>query len=516
MVDRQRKDNSRIVARLRRSLSEPWMLALLPALCLVAYWVAGEMALILTALALPLALVLLAAPKEDGLPPHRPRDATTGLGLRDTLERAADHGLQVQEVSPRRTACLMLQLDDFAIFAERYGNAAADNLLNRTAGRLRKVLRDGDVLCKISEAGFGISIAPVTRLDLEEMIQLSARLQAAVQEPMSLDATTVYVSCSIGFCLGARSPMPTGAALVCATDTALREAMRFGPSAIRSFSADMRRRQQARSLMADEVAAAMEAEQIVAFFQPQVSTDTGLVTGFEALARWCHPERGMISPAEFIPLVEQSGQMERLGDVMLVAALQALRDWDQAGVNVPQVGVNFATEELRNPRLVEKVRWQLDRYGLTPDRLAVEVLETVVASSPDDVVSRNINALAELGCRIDLDDFGTGHASISSIRRFSVERLKIDRSFVMKVDRDPEQQRMVSAILTMAERLGLSTLAEGVETAGEHTMLAQLGCNHVQGYEIARPMPFDQTAEWVRAHHASLSEAPKFGRGAGT
>ena len=138
----------------------------------------------------------------------------------------------------------------------------------------------------------------------------------------------------------------------------------------------------------------------------------------------------------------------------------------------------------------------------------VEVLETVVTAAPDDVVCRNLGGLGKLGCRIDLDDFGTGNASIAAIRRFSVSRIKIDRSFVMKSDRDPEQQRMISAILTMAERLQVETLAEGVETVGEHALLAQLGCDHVQGFGICRPIPFEQTLAWIRTHNAKLADTP--------
>jgi EAL domain-containing protein (putative c-di-GMP-specific phosphodiesterase class I) len=133
----------------------------------------------------------------------------------------------------------------------------------------------------------------------------------------------------------------------------------------------------------------------------------------------------------------------------------------------------------------------------------------VIAGAPDDQVTLNINGLVELGCNVDLDDFGTGHASISSIRRFKINRLKIDRSFVMKADRDPEQQRMISAILTMAERLNLETLAEGVETIGEHALLAQLGCDHVQGFGIGKPMPFSETLDWIQSHLAKLQDAPK-------
>jgi EAL domain-containing protein (putative c-di-GMP-specific phosphodiesterase class I) len=159
--------------------------------------------------------------------------------------------------------------------------------------------------------------------------------------------------------------------------------------------------------------------------------------------------------------------------------------------------------------LIQKINWDLDRFDLSADRLAIEVLETVVARAPDDMITRNINALGALGCRIDLDDFGTGHASLASIRRFGVNRIKIDRSFVMKADKDPEQQRMISAILTMADRLGVETLAEGVETVGEHVILAQLGCDHVQGFGIARPMPVDQTMAWITDHTAKLRDMPR-------
>jgi len=150
----------------------------------------------------------------------------------------------------------------------------------------------------------------------------------------------------------------------------------------------------------------------------------------------------------------------------------------------------------------------LDQFDLEAERLIIEVLETVIAASPYDSVTRNINGLARMGCPIDLDDFGTGHASISSLRRFAARRIKIDRSFVMKVDRDADQQRMVSAILTMAERLDLDTLAEGVETLGEQVMLAQLGCRHVQGFGIGRPMPLEQVPEWMKAYDARREMTP--------
>ena len=206
--------------------------------------------------------------------------------------------------------------------------------------------------------------------------------------------------------------------------------------------------------------------------------------------------------------MEQAGLMGRLGEVMVQDGLNALRLWDAAGLDVPHVAINFSQAELADPRLVDRLAWELDRFDLRPDRLAIEVLETVVAKRVEDVVVRNLSGLSGLGCRLDLDDFGTGHAAITSIRQFSIQRIKIDRSFVTRIDNDAEQQKMVSAILTMADRLGIETLAEGVETEAERDMLHRLGCDHGQGFGIGRPMPRLETEAWIRAIPPSCHEEP--------
>ena len=163
---------------------------------------------------------------------------------------------------------------------------------------------------------------------------------------------------------------------------------------------------------------------------------------------------------------------------------------------------------MRDPNLVARLKWDLDRFDLPPRRLSIEVLESVVAETDDDMIVRNLTALSKLGCGIDLDDFGTGHAAIASIRRFSVSRIKIDRSFVAGADTDPEQQKIITAILSLAEQLGVETLAEGVESLSEHALLAQLGCTHVQGFAIARPMPLQSTHGWLASHKAKLERTP--------
>ncbi|MBC7736015.1 MAG: EAL domain-containing protein, partial [Candidatus Saccharibacteria bacterium] len=206
------------------------------------------------------------------------------------------------------------------------------------------------------------------------------------------------------------------------------------------------------------------------------------------------------------------GLSSRLGEVMVYNALMALTRWDKAGFKIPTVAVNFSKSELRSPGLASKLKWELDRFDLPPERLTVEILETVVADGDNDVVVANIAAISQMGCGVDLDDFGTGHASITSIRRFAVRRIKIDRSFVTRVDEDREQQKVVSAILSMAEQLGMQTIAEGVETPEEHAILAQLGCRHVQGFSIARPMPVDETMDWISRQLARKAGTPRISK----
>ncbi len=501
---------------LRQNMLGPQALAFLPAIVLSAFWIGGESWLILVALGVPALYALTGIFRLETMGQHwAQRDGTTGLPLRRALEQAMDDHLDMAAARGRETACFLLEIDSLEEIADRYGRPAAEEVLARSADRLRDVLRSADMVCRLRGDGFGIGLAPVMHLDLEIAIQLASRLQSAIEEPIAIGATRIYVSCSLGFCLGARAPERSGLGVIHGAERALDEARRNAPSALRAFSDGLAVQRSTRGIPAQEVGAAFEAGQIQPFFQPQISTDTGRVTGFEVLARWHHPDRGLISPEDFLPLVERTGQMERLSELMLTRGLAALRGWDGAGLNVPSIGVNFSATELHDPKLIEKVTWQLDRFDIAPHRLAVEVLETVIAATPDDVVARNINGLARLGCTIDLDDFGTGHASISSIRRFAVSRIKIDRSFVMKVDRDPEQQKMVAAVLTMCERLDLEAVAEGVETRGEHAMLAQLGCAHVQGFGIGRPMPVERTADWVRKHEAGLSTGLRIGRGTG-
>lgn len=442
--------------------------------------------------------------------PRMADPSNDGLLDRSDLIGALDQTLRRTAGSEENTGAIVLEINDFKLVEERYDRQSIEKIYRTIGERVGAALRDRDQVGRLDGPVFGVALASAGRLDLEAAIQLSARLQQAVARPIPMIEGNLYVTASVGFCLASRLDQPNGEQLLQAATTAMIEAERNCPGAIRGYSGAMRNRIITRNSLSTQVSKALDRGELKAFFQPQVDTARRRLTGFEALARWEHPDRGMIPPIEFLPALEQAGLMEQLGNHMVREALSALSHWDAAGFDVPQAAVNFSTEELRNPHLVDRLAEELDRFDLTPDRLSVEVLETVVAGQADDQVIRTLAGLSDLGCALDLDDFGTGHASITNIRRFSIERIKIDRSFVTRIDKDADQQMMFSAILTMAERLGLGTLAEGVETAAELQMLADLGCQHVQGYAIARPMALSQTDDWIATNGKGvLIELPR-------
>lgn len=496
---------------LRRCLRWPQVLALLAAAILAAHWLGPAAPLI----ALPLAL--LAVPATGGRRCRRSRrGAAPCEGMRlmrkrldDTLARARRAGLG--------TGCLILGLDDYDGLAARHGPTMADRVTAAQLDRLAGVLRRPDRLFALGSGRIGLLLAPSPGLCSDRILDLAGRLQSILQEPLLIDGITLQIPVCIGLGIddGMR-PRRSGKAMAEAAVSALDDARRLGPGTIRGAAQDRRACPRQSPGDAEDLDGALCGGQIVSWFQPQISTDTGRVSGFEALVRWHHPEAGLIEPAGLLPLLASSGLMTRLGDVMVGQALDAMRTWQGLGHDIPHVGINFSPPELRDPALADKIAQALDRHDLAPARLIIEIRETAVAASRDEMITRNITALARLGCLIDLDDFGMGDASVETIRRLSVNRLKIDRMVINGIDRAPDQQRHVAAMLSLADRLGLDTIAAGVETAGEHAMLAQLGCGHVQGFGIGPPMPLVETPNWIADHHARVPRPLQIDRQTGS
>lgn len=487
---------------LQRLTHHLWqIIAVLPLIILSGFWIIGELALLALAAAMPVVMLALG---------RRSTPVVTGA-ISERVIAHLDEMLAETDVRDGATGCLVIQFDDAAHLCDRLGRVRQSEVLSACVARLRGALRPGDLLYTLEDGSLAVVLATSPRLDHEIMVRIAARLQLVVQQPVSLASGTVQVTCSIGFCSSMQMALPTGRALLDAAQVAGDEAASCRPGAIRGYSAELAKARSDRDALRAGFAAAVHRGELRAWFQPQVSTDSGEVTGVEALVRWIHPERGCLTPAAFLPAIEGSELIELLGQTMLAQSLAALAEFDRKGLRIPTVAVNFSHQELRDPRLPERLGWTLDRFGLDPSRLTVEVLESVVSGDGDDILVSNIGRIAAMGCGVDLDDFGTGHASITAIRRFALKRLKIDRSFVHNVDQSRDQQNLITAILSLAERLGLETLAEGVETPGEHALLAQLGCGHVQGYVIAKPMPVEELAAWVTAHRERHARALRIG-----
>lgn len=428
-----------------------------------------------------------------------PIDPLTQLPNKTALLRAIDNSLGAPGAAHQTSACIVFDLDDFNRFNERWGKQAGDELLCTVADRIQSCMRPGDLLCRLDADAFAVHLIGSDHLTFDAVLAIAERTSRALSEPIVVDGTTTYTSATIGIALPRNVPNPTGAKMLAAAERARLDAKAGGRGTLQVYSPDMTLTPRTDHALADEVSMALDNGEITAWMQPQVSVDGSRIVGMEALARWTHSEKGPIAPSDFLPAINAAGRSERLSEVMLSHALKALHAWDEAGLCVPCVGVNFGEAELRSPRLLDKIKWELDRFDIAPDRLCVEVLENVVSKTDNDLIVRNIRALGVMGCRIDLDDFGTGNAAIASIRRFRVSRIKIDKSFVQKVDQDPEQKRMIGAILTLAQQLKVDVLAEGVETRAEQSALAQLGCPSVQGFGIGRPMPLEKITPWLRS-----------------
>ncbi|MBW6506112.1 MAG: GGDEF domain-containing phosphodiesterase [Rhodobacteraceae bacterium] len=487
------------------------MLAFVPAAGLAGYWYGLPGAILVVAAAV--AVAWLARTPGAGAAAVAPAlDPATRLPLRAAAETMLDAALVDTAATSRGTAAFVIGFDDGAALETSAGEEGFAQIQRRTAERLHGALRENDLVAQLEDGRFAVVLAPVRRADLESVLQIAARLQAAAEVPLSLDASTVYLSVHVGFCLLSRTPARQGTAMLAAAEAAADEARRFGPGAIRAFSTEIAQAARTRSDLAAQVGAALEDGQIVAHFLPQLSSDTGEISGFELVPCWLHPERGFLTAAEFEGAVTACGLHARLGEVLLYQGFAALRAWDRAGLGAATLALPVSLHELRNPKLPERLKWDLDRFETAAARLHLLVPETAALDTAQDMASHTVAMLAQIGCNIDLAGFGNGPAPISAIRKFSVRRLRLEREFVAHVDTDPEQQRVVAAILSLAERMGVETLADGVASVGEHAMLAQLGCGHVQGPAIARPMAYEDTIDWVERHRGKLQATPRLGR----
>jgi diguanylate cyclase (GGDEF)-like protein len=402
-----------------------------------------------------------------------------------------------------------IDLDKFKAVNDTLGHAAGDAVLVQATNIMRSEVRKSDFIARVGGDEFVVVDSKVR--DAAGIAKLSARIIERLSQPFHYESNTCQIGGSIGIAL-AEGADTDAERLLTNADIALYEAKNLGRGQFRFYNEKMRTEFETRERLVKEIQAGLENDEFIPYFQPQVSARTGALLGFEALARWVHPENGVLGPFAFLEAAEDANLLDDLGYAVMKKAFAAMRGWLDEGLDVQQVGVNFADRQLSNPEFVRLIKDAARENGLQPNQIAVEVLETVLVEEDQGQIVQNINELARIGFQIDLDDFGTGHASISNLKKFHVSCIKIDRAFVTAIDVDEDQQKISGAMINLAKSLGMESLAEGVETKEEFIKLFALGCDYVQGYYIARPMPLEDTTEWLRA--LSTDDASEGGRSA--
>jgi diguanylate cyclase (GGDEF)-like protein/PAS domain S-box-containing protein len=419
-------------------------------------------------------------------------DPLTNLPNRVLLNERAGHALQLALRSNEPMAVLFMDLDHFKNVNDSLGHRIGDLLLVALAGRFHGVLREQDTLSRVGGDEF-VLILPATGVD--GAAHVAQKLLHATLEPLQIEQHELAITPSIGIALYPLDGVDFDTLAKCA-DAAMYRAKQDGRNTFRFFTAELQAQTTRVLLVENALRRALERGQMQLHYQPQRLLADGKIVGAEALLRWEHPELGWVSPAEFIPIAESSGLITSIGEWVLRTAVNQLRTWFDHGMPPMTVAVNLSAVQFRQLHLPELVSRILDDAGVSPSCLELELTESVASDDPVGAIEM-MNKLHALGMRMSIDDFGTGYSSLSYLKRFKVYKLKIDQSFVRGITDDPEDQAIVTSIIGLAKSLGMTTIAEGVETEAQMAYLRANGCDEMQGYWFSRPLPADQFLGFV-------------------
>lgn len=422
-------------------------------------------------------------------------DPLTGLPNRLRLRERLDAALVHLRARHEGCAVLLVDLDRFKPVNDTLGHAVGDALLGKVADRLRASLRPCDTVARIGGDEFVIVQGPV--VGIEETRALARRLVDLVGRTYMVDGHLLTIGASVGIALAPQDGTDADRLLKCA-DLALYRAKMEGRGGFRFFEAEMDARMQMRRQLELDMRQALGRQEFALHYQPQLSLETNRVTGCEALLRWFHPERGMVSPADFIPLAEEIDLIIPLGEWVIRQACRDAASWPD-GIGV---AVNVSPAQFKGDRLIEVIVSALASAGLPGHRLEIEITEGVLLKENARTLSL-LHRLRALGVRVSMDDFGTGYASLSYLRSFAFDRIKIDRSFVADITRKADGHAVIRAIAGLGRSLGMTTVAEGVETEDQMQRVRSEGCTDVQGYLISRPIPADAIRTLLETHVAA-------------
>ncbi len=422
-------------------------------------------------------------------------DTLTGLPNRALFMDRVGHALKLAK--RRRDylfAVLFLDVDRFKVVNDSIGHVEGDKLLIEIAQRLERCLREGDTIARLGGDEFAILIEDIK--DARDATRVADRIQKALKRPFKLMGQEVFSSASIGIALS-KSGYERAQDLLRDADTAMYRAKALGRARHEIFDTDMHTRAVALLELEAELRQAMERREFQLHYQPMVSLETGRITAVEALLRWEHPKRGLILPSEFISVAEETGLIVPIGEWVLRTACEQNKAWQDAGLPPVRVAVNLSPRQFRKKGLRKVIAQTLKETGLEPHYLGLELTESTLMDDTEATLA-TLEGLKKIGVQIALDDFGKGYSSLSYLRRFTINSLKIDLSFTGDITTKPDDAAIVTAVISLAHSLRLKVVAEGVETEEQLAFFRSQQCDEMQGYYFSHPLPVELCTELLR------------------
>jgi len=424
-------------------------------------------------------------------------DQLTGLPNRVMLQNIFRYALNSVQRSGGNLAVLFIDLDHFKYVNDTLGQSIGDQLLIEFSKRIKSVLRDEDTASRASGDEFIVILPGINE---NSAANIAGRLLNAISAPYQIHQHELITTASIGIAIYPNDGNSMES-LYKNADTAMHQAKQTGRNNFRFFTQKMQENTERHLQLANALRFAIERNQLQLHYQPQVSVDNGHISGVEALLRWQHPDFGAIPPSEFIPIAENTGQITKIGEWVLRGAIKQMKAWLENHLPVPIIAVNLSAQQFRDAKFPELVASILEEEGLPHNYLELELTEAVAMDDPEAAV-QIMDRLDSFGIRMSIDDFGTGYSSLSYLKRFKIYKLKIDQSFVHDITDDAEDKAIVTAIINMATSLGMRTIAEGVETAGQLAFLRLQGCDEVQGYYFSKALTASQLTDYARLQTA--------------
>lgn len=441
--------------------------------------------------------------KEEQLAFHENHDALTGLVNRTLFTDLLGQALGYAQRDGNRAAVLLLGLDRFRHINETFGHPAGDDLLFNTAWRLAATVNESDTIARFGGDTFAI-LSPSLASGSQEALNLAQRLARALAEPFEVEAQKIYLTASIGIAVYPSDGIDA-AQLIRNAEVAMNRAKDKGRDGYQFYTEGMNEQAATRVSLEAAMRRGLENDEFQVYYQPKYGLAEGRIVGMEALVRWRHPERGMVSPVQFIPLAEESGLIVELGEWILRESCRQLRQWQAEGHDLT-VAVNLSARQFKQPNLMIVLEDILKGAGLAPSKLELEVTESAMMADVDKAIA-TLQHMRDLGLGVAMDDFGTGYSSLSYLKRFPISKLKIDQSFVREMHNNPADVAIVDAVLTLSRSLGIKVVAEGVEDARHVEMLRARGCDEYQGYYFSRPLSADQFSLFLQAHREAMAAA---------